>query len=402
MSEFKKERAQLPDGLIDFSLKIIKGEKPAEAVKANQELIDSVNPMQVITLVDVLVGMNLPMPELKSGINKLLNLFFVALDNYPDAVIEKDSFPDLLRRNNEEMDRRLKSMRPLIRKVNKNKHDPETKKDLLEGFHGLMVFENHYVIKENVLFPVLEKYWPDYKCLQVMWSFHDDIRRNLKQIISQLKKVELDLAKFNKLAGDLFFNMLAIKFREEKILFPVMMQSIPLREIKQMLTNSKDLQFPFIRPEFPGEDTIKPVEGPGGVLNLGTGMLTLEQIKMLFNHLPVDITFVDENNKVKYFSTPEKRIFPRSTGIIGRDVRNCHPPESVHVVEDIIEEFRAGKQDKATFWIKMGEVYVMIQYFAVRDEKNKYCGVVEVSQEISEIRQIKGERRLLEWKTEKF
>ena len=213
MSEFKKERAQLPDGLIDFSLKIIKGEKPAEAVKANKELIDGVNPMQVITLIDVLVGMNLPMPELKSGINKLLNLFFVALDNYPDAVIEKDSFPDLLIRNNEEMDRRLKSMRPLIRKVNKNKHDPETKKDLLEGFYGLMVFENHYVIKENVLFPVLEKYWPDYKCLQVMWSFHDDIRRNLKQIISQLKKVELDLAKFNKLIKEveitfpLFFSL---------------------------------------------------------------------------------------------------------------------------------------------------------------------------------------------------
>ena len=107
--------------------------------------------MQVITLIDELVGMNLPMPELKSGINKLLNLFFVALDNYPDAVIEKDSFPDLLMRNNEEMDWRLKNMRPLIRKVNKNKHDPETKKDLLEGFYGLMVFENHYVIKEKLM-----------------------------------------------------------------------------------------------------------------------------------------------------------------------------------------------------------------------------------------------------------
>jgi len=165
-----------------------------------------------------------------------------------------------------------------------------------------------------------------------------------------------------------------------------------------MLANCKDMQFPFVQPEYPDDDSVKPAEGSEGVLNLGTGLLTLEQIKMLFNHLPVDITFVDENNKVRYFSTPEKRIFPRSSGIIGRDVRNCHPPESIHVVEDIIDEFRAGKQDKATFWIKMGEVYVMIQYFAVRDEKNKYCGVVEVSQEVSEIRQIKGERRLLEWR----
>ncbi len=398
MSEFKKEKSQLPEGLIDFSLKIIKGENPAKAVKANKELIDGMTPWQVITLVDELVDINLPMPELKAGINKLLNLFHVALDNYPQAEIENNSFPDFLRRNNEEMERRLKVMRPLIRKVNKNRHDTETKKDLIKGFSGLEIFENHYVIKENVLFPVLEKYWPDYRCLQVMWSFHDDIRRNLKQIISQLKRVELDLSKFNKAAGDLFFNMLAIKFREERILFPVMMKSIPTREIRRMLSNSKDLQFPFVRPEFTDEDTIKPVEGAEGVLNLGTGLLTVEQIKMLFNHLPVDITFVDENNKVRYFSTPEKRIFPRSKGIIGRDVRNCHPPESIHVVEEIIEEFRTGKQDKASFWIKMGEVYVMIQYFAVRDEKNKYCGVVEVSQEISEIKQIKGERRLLEWR----
>ena len=131
--------------------------------------------------------------------------------------------------------------------------------------------------------------------------------------------------------------------------------------------------------------------------NLGTGYLTIEQIKLIFNHLPVDVTYVDENNKVKYFSTPKKRIFPRTTAIIDREVDNCHPPESVHVVRKIIESFRNGEKDQADFWIKMKGEYILIQYFAVRDELKNYKGVIEVSQEISGIKAIDGEKRLLDW-----
>ena len=119
----------------------------------------------------------------------------------------------------------------------------------------------------------------------------------------------------------------------------------------------------------------------------------------MFNHLPVDITFVDENNKVKYFSTPKKRIFPRTKSVIGRDVHNCHPPESVHIVEQIVESFKSGKKDVASFWINMKGELLLIQYFAVRDENGNYKGVMEVSQEISEIRNLQGENRLLDWES---
>jgi len=118
---------------------------------------------------------------------------------------------------------------------------------------------------------------------------------------------------------------------------------------------------------------------------------------LLFNHLPVDITFVDENDKVAYFSAPKKRIFPRTKTIIGRDVHNCHPPESVHVVEKIVDSFRNGKKDVANFWIDMKGIKVLIQYFAIRDEHGNYKGVTEVSQEISEIQNLQGEKRLLDW-----
>jgi DUF438 domain-containing protein len=125
--------------------------------------------------------------------------------------------------------------------------------------------------------------------------------------------------------------------------------------------------------------------------------MTVEQIKLLFNHLPVDITFVDENDQVVYFSSPKKRIFPRSKAIIGRQVHNCHPPESVHVVEQIVDAFRNGKQEVASFWIDLKDEKLLIQYFALHDENGNYKGVVEVSQEIKAIQQLQGEKRLLDW-----
>lgn len=117
----------------------------------------------------------------------------------------------------------------------------------------------------------------------------------------------------------------------------------------------------------------------------------------IFNILPVDITFVDENNKVRYFSNTKERTFPRSPAVIGRQVNNCHPPDSVHVVEDIVEAFRRGEEDNAKFWIQIKGKMIFIQYFALRDNEGNYKGVLEVNQDVTEIRALEGERRLLKW-----
>jgi DUF438 domain-containing protein len=117
---------------------------------------------------------------------------------------------------------------------------------------------------------------------------------------------------------------------------------------------------------------------------------------MMLNHLPVDMTLVDENDEVRYFSTPGDRIFPRSKAIIGRKVENCHPPSSVHVVTELLDAFKAGKKDKESFWIQMGKKFILIQYFALRDEKGTYKGTLEVSQDVSEIRSLTGEKRLMD------
>jgi len=230
-----------------------------------------------------------------------------------------------------------------------------------------------------------------------MCSFHDDIRQNLKEVIRMLEDENFDQKKFNRLVGDLFFNIYAIKFREERILFPIISEIIPGTDLNSLIAESQEIGFPFIRPETNFEEKLISETRPSGEVDLKTGNLSAEQIRLIFNHLPVDITYVDENNKVKFFSTPEKRIFRRTNSIIGREVKNCHPHESVHVVEQIVDAFRTGEKDKASFWIQMKGEFILIQYFAVRDEQGNYKGVVEVSQEITEIRNIQGENRLLDW-----
>jgi len=128
--------------------------------------------------------------------------------------------------------------------------------------------------------------------------------------------------------------------------------------------------------------------------------LSPEQIELVFNHLPLDITFVDENDRVLYFSTPPKRTFTRTNAVIGRTVQNCHPPESVWMVEKILAAFKKGEKDVASFWIPFKNQFVYIQYYAIRDKEGKYRGTLEVTQDVKEIRELKGERRLLNWENE--
>ncbi|MCF6357311.1 MAG: PAS domain-containing protein [Draconibacterium sp.] len=398
MSEFTKHNRRRAEGLEELFYGILKGEKLGQLVRENQGTIDGCVPADVVAVVDVLVAKKVPMAELKTGINKLLNLLHKTLTEYPYYRPDKDCYLGCLVENNRLMEKRLLAIKPLFRDVNKKADNDYVKSELLEKLSDLEKFGNYYTIKENLLFPVIEKYVTEYRCLQVMWSFHDDIRRNLKSAIKMLRgELPTDMKLFNRWVGDLFFNMYAVKFREERILFPLVQSVVDEDILNDLLSESVEIGFPYYQPEIAlGEESITQ-ETDKKEVDLETGILSVEQIKLLFNHLPVDITFVDENNKVKYFSTPKKRIFPRTKSVIGRDVHNCHPPESVHVVEQIVESFRDGKKDVASFWINMRGELLLIQYFAVRDEDGNYKGVVEVSQEISEIRNLKGENRLLDW-----
>ena len=373
------------------------GKYGLQVINQNQEYIDQVQPSDIVRVVDMLVRNNIPMAGLRTGINKFLSILYKPLVSREIRLPSEGGLLDICLKNNRELLEQLKAIRPLIKSVNRDPRLAETREALHRQFAVLENVGNYYLIKENVLFPLLEKRWKDYRCLGVMWSYHDMVRKDLMLISQLLEEDVMDLTRFNRKAGDIFFNMYALCFREERILFPVIMDTIPEEQLNELLPECLEIGFPYFNPKLP--ETEK--EGSGqrfaGEVDLKTGHLTPEQIMLVFNHLPVDITYVDENDQVKYFSNPPDRIFPRSAGVIGRDVRNCHPPESIHVVEQILESFRKGERESATFWIDLKEEKVLIQYFACRDRRGKYKGVVEVSQVITTMQSLTGEKRLLDW-----
>ena len=259
--------------------------------------------------------------------------------------------------------------------------------------------ESHYLREENALFPVIEKHGltgPP----AAMWSEHQDIH-TLERSIFSLKfesdeRLKNNLEKLAKLSLDLA-NQLASHFnKENNILFPASLRLFEKAEWGSVVHDFDDIGYCSysIRPE----GTSKPyrIEADEGMVVFGSGKLSVETLEAIFKNLPIDMTFVDAQDRVQFFSESPDRIFVRSRAIIGRSVQLCHPKSSVHVVEKILNDFRDGNRDVAEFWINLGEKTVHIRYFAVRSERGEYLGCLEVSQDITDILKIKGEKRLLD------
>ncbi len=412
MSEFINNTENRVNDLQAFVTGLINKEKGSELIKRYADAIELVQPWDVVVLVDRLMKEGGDIEAVKSGVNKALNMLYKGLISTEIPDYTAIPFLQSLVSENHELNHRLMEIRPLIKGFNQKEIDEEARREILDEIsdrvYELQQFEVHYVKKENILFPYVEKYLKEYGCLPLMWSYHDDIRRYEKEIIDIIADENTDLKRLNRLLGDLFFVMYAIRFREEYILFPVIFSLIPGEAWDEMMKQSVAEGFAFIdTPEFTivARDRKKQEEAPSlnpvindlnAVLDMGTGLLKLEQAIMMLNHLPVDMTYVDENDEVRYFSTPGHRIFPRSKAIIGRLVENCHPPSSVHIVKELLDAFKAGAKSKESFWIQMGEKFILIQYFAIHDEKGTYKGTLEVSQDISDIRKLEGEKRLVE------
>ena len=278
-----------------------------------------------------------------------------------------------------------KIARDLIQKI--RSAADENKLELLKELAKLKI---HYTRIENQLFPILENLdisGPP----QVMWAVHDEIRAGFKE--NKLENIEELIEKVDEMI-----------YKEEHILFPMALEKFKESDWARVKRGEEEIGYVWVRPG----DKWKPVT-PGDVhapetklessnlLDLDTGKLTLEQINLMLKHLPIDISFVDVNDEVKYYSATDERIFPRSPAVIGRKVQKCHPPKSMHIVEDIVAKFKSGEKSVAEFWIQLGDKFVNIRYFAVRDDQDKYIGTLEVSQDVTHIKTLEGERRLVQW-----
>jgi DUF438 domain-containing protein len=267
----------------------------------------------------------------------------------------------------------------------------------------LTKFQVHYLRKENLLFPYLEHYGFQGPS-KVMWGIHDSIRQATKEF-ERLMTGDREQAmrhvedRFNRVAKP----MREMAYKEEKILFPAGLEHLTQADWAAVRAQEDDFGFFVVYPgrewqprQSSAVEPPKPVAAQDGLLPLSTGELSLEQINLMLTHLPVDVTFVDETDSVRYFSQTRERIFDRTPAIIGRKVQNCHPPQSVGRMQHILDDFRAGLRDRAEFWIQLGPRMVHIRYFAMRDSQGHYRGTLEVTQDITPIRALEGERRLLD------
>ncbi|WP_348798458.1 DUF438 domain-containing protein [Flavobacterium adhaerens] len=272
-------------------------------------------------------------------------------------------------------------------------------------FNHLFTIEKRFERKENQLFPFLEKKgWVGPS--QGMWSFHDNLREQFRLIQYYIKMHNAERIKINTpLLLEGIYRLLTV---EEDVLFPNSLELLTEGDWIEMRKGEDEIGWMLSQapPAYPKEEYVHPSEDftirelPFSLENTShydEGYMTVEQVNLLFRTMPVDLTYVDENDKVIFYNRGEERVFPRSAGIIGREVKFCHPPKSVGTVLRILDEFRKGTKNESSFWINYKERLIYIRYFAVRDANKIYRGVIEMSQDITDIKNIEGEKRLLDW-----
>ncbi len=276
--------------------------------------------------------------------------------------------------------------------------------DIRKHFFALTDVDKHYLRKENLLFPFLERYGITGPST-VMWGKHDEIRDWMKAGSEALEAFNSevsaeDLSTLVEFALKPASNTAAeMVMKEEEILFPMAWEKLEEKEWAEIHHQTGDYGFCLVEPKTkwepsPGE-AVQLSGEESGRIRLSTGTMTVPELEAIFNIIPFDMTFVDKNDTVRYFTKGKERIFARSKAIIGRKVQHCHPPKSMHIVENILNDFKAGKEESAAFWINLGGKFIHIEYFALRDSAGDYLGTLEVSQNLTEKRALAGEQRLL-------
>jgi hypothetical protein len=273
-------------------------------------------------------------------------------------------------------------------------------------FNQLMDVDKHYLRKEYLLFPYLERggvTGPP----KVMWGKHDEIRDLLRGGLEVLKTQ--GIGKDELLASAELVLQPAVKgvadmiVKEEEILFPMLMDALSDADWYEIQKQTPEFGYCLYDPPTDWAPAgmeaarLEPIQQSGGRIQLPTGSFSVQDLLAILNTLPVDITFVGSDDRVKYFSQSSERIFQRNRAILNRDVRQCHPPASAHIVDKILEDFRSGRQNRAPFWINLRGRMIHIEYFALRNDEGEYLGTLEVSQDLTGYRALEGEKRILSY-----
>lgn len=407
MSEWINNQTLRREKLKGIIRALHEGKSVAEVQAEFAELLADVGGDEIVAIEQALVAEGLSPDLIKPLCDVHVAVFRESLDQQPDPETIPGHPVFTFRAENLAVQRVLNDLAEALEDLRNLPHKP-TLTRARELTAKLMVFERHYLRKENILFAVLERTGFSGPS-KVMWAVHDDIRQGWKSLNSLLssddvvKVPDLD----QRLAGIFEPVAQAIRemvYKEEKILFPAALERLTEADWAAIRAQEEEIGYAYIQAGRQWQPLLDPREieaasapaASGGLVPLSVGALTGSQIDLMLRALPVDVTFVDEHDNVRYFSQGKERIFPRSPAIIGRAVQNCHPPQSVDRVMRIVDDFRAGRRDVAEFWIQLQGKFVHIRYFALRDPDGTYRGTLEVSQNLSPLRALDGERRLLD------
>jgi len=362
------------------------------------ELLKDVSPAEVGAMEQQLVAAGVPETEIKKLCNLHVELFTADSDK-PRLPLLPEGHPiHTFQAENAIAEEKAAGLLAVVRGITDEREYSVVRDDLKKGITDLSEIIRHYERKENQLFPVMEAHGLTAPP-QVMWEIQDDIRAMFKATLARLDTA--DHVSVVAAMSELTAAVRDMIFKEERILFPMVYEAFSEDDWIKVRQGEAEIGFAWVDPGqawLPAGDAPSEGSNPAsGLIRLDAGQLEPEVVNAILKRLPIDLTFVGPDDRVAYFSQTDERIFPRSEAIIGRAVAHCHPPQSVHVVEEILSRFKRGERDKAEFWIEVNQRFIHIRYLAVR-RQGRYLGCLEVTQDITDIRALKGQRRLLDWK----
>ena len=389
--------------LKDIILKLHSGLTAEKAKERFEKEVGNISSTEIADLEQSLINEGLSPEEIKKFCNVHALIFQSALEKAPSGELFEAHPINLFKLENREVEKLTGSLKNITAEKG---NLPAMKSKIKEALLKLKGIETHYERKEQLLFPFLEKagfMGPS----KVMWGKDNEVRDLMKGALTGLESVnsQAELQDYSKKAlNPLIEEIEGMIFKEENILFPTSLEKLAPADWVAILQESDDIGYVFIVKPAETQALLKDLQAAlleepvwqDGAITMPSGTIKPNELMALLNTLPVDLTFVDKDDTVRYFSEGKDRIFLRTRAIIGRKVQNCHPPQSVDVVEKILASFKDGSKDFYEFWLNYKGRLVYIRYFALRDKKRQYLGTLEATQDITAIKKLEGERRLLD------
>jgi Uncharacterized conserved protein len=401
VSEIINNREYRQKAMKELILELHNGKNVEEVRERYAKLIEGISPSEISDMEQSIIMEGMPVSEVQRLCDVHAAVFKGSIEeiHHPEQV--KGHPMNTFKGENKEIEKLInEKIKVEVEKFRESSSNTDVS-NLLSMFKELGEVDKHYLRKENLLFPILEKHGITAPP-KVMWGVDDEIRELIRETVNILSAFSGNREAVIQKSEETINKVLEMIFKEENILFPMAIDTLSEDEWIKIYEESDSIGYTFITPERVWkpvragiESDIKAEPELNGYMNFETGALSTGEINAIFNALPIDITFIDKDGVVKYFSQGRDRIFMRTKAVIGRKVQNCHPPASVHIVEKLIEDLKSGRKDHEDFWILMGDTYAYIRYFAVRDKDNNFLGTLEVTQDIQPIKNINGEKRLM-------